>query len=292
MKIRIAEKAGFCFGVERAENLVWDTLERKKTDIYTLGPLIHNPVVVENLKDNGVFPVDEDDLEKIPKSSTIIIRSHGIDKKLLEKLIQKGFDIVDATCPFVKKAKESAKTLHDKGYNIIILGDRNHPEVKGIHSYTDYEGTIIKDEEELEEFLVRNQEKIGLVAQTTQNRELFERFVNLINDKAEDVCIFDTICNATRLRQQFAIKLARESDIVIVIGGFDSANTRRLVEICSKICKNVIWIEKPEDIELEKIKDFENIGITAGASTPVRSIEKTFQIIQNYFNGKVCKNDG
>jgi 4-hydroxy-3-methylbut-2-enyl diphosphate reductase len=291
MQITVADKAGFCFGVERAENIVLDTIKCKKNKVYTFGPLIHNPIVVEKLKSMGVFSVEEEDLEKIDRNSTIIIRSHGIEKKILDKLNRMGFDIVDATCPFVKKAKESAKTLYEKGYKLIILGDINHPEVKGIHSYTDYNGVILKDIHELEDFLKDNNNKIGLVAQTTQSKVLFEEFVSIIKDKATDICIFDTICNATNLRQLSAIKLAEKSDVIIVIGGFNSANTRRLVEICKKICKNVIWIEKTEDLELEQLACYKNIGITAGASTPVRSIEETCQIIQNYFNGKVCKND-
>ncbi|MCK9225205.1 MAG: 4-hydroxy-3-methylbut-2-enyl diphosphate reductase [Candidatus Muirbacterium halophilum] len=291
MKITIADKAGFCFGVERAENIVLSTIKNKKNKVYTFGPLIHNPIVVKKLKELGVFPVEEEDLQKLDKNSTIIIRSHGIEKKTLIKLEKMGFDIVDATCPFVKKAKESAKTLYEKNYNLIILGDINHPEVKGIHSYTDYNGVILKDTDELKTYLKEKNNRVGLVAQTTQSKELFEEFVSIMQEKATDICIFDTICNATSSRQLSAIKLAEKSDVIIVIGGFNSANTKRLVEICNKICKNVIWIEKTEDLELEQLDCYEKIGITAGASTPVKSIEETSQIIQNYYNGKVNKND-
>lgn len=290
--IKIADKAGFCFGVERAEKIVLDTLEKKHINIFTLGPLIHNPLVVENLKDKGVFPIEENDIKDIDNNSTLIIRSHGIDKFLKEKLEKKGFDIVDATCPFVKKAKEAAQTLYREGYLVLILGDKNHPEVKGIHSYTDYKGQIIKDMDDLKNLLNKTDcKKIGLVAQTTQNKDLFKEIVKYLENKELEFNFYNTICNATSLRQEAAIKLAEKSDMMLVIGGFNSANTRRLVEICKKICKNVIWIEKPEDFELKKIKDFFNIGITAGASTPIKSIEKTYNLIKNFLNGKVKEND-
>ncbi|MFA5479827.1 MAG: 4-hydroxy-3-methylbut-2-enyl diphosphate reductase [Candidatus Muiribacteriota bacterium] len=279
-EIKIADCAGFCFGVERAEKIVFDTLQKYKKKIYTLGPLIHNPLVVKKLEETGVFAVDENDIESLPDKATLIIRSHGIEKNLKEILVKKGFNVVDATCPFVKKAKEVAEDFYNKGYEVLILGDSNHPEVKGIHSYTDYKGKIIKNPESINQIILNTDKKIGLIAQTTQNKETFVKCVEILKNSNKQFEFFDTICSATQQRQEAAIRLARESDVIIVIGGFNSANTKRLVEICSKICKNVLWIEKTEELEFEKLKKFKKIGITAGASTPIWSIEKTAESIK------------
>ncbi|MGM0607522.1 MAG: 4-hydroxy-3-methylbut-2-enyl diphosphate reductase [Candidatus Muiribacteriota bacterium] len=281
--IKIADKAGFCFGVERAEKIAFDTLNKFKKNIYTLGPLIHNPLVVKALEEKGIYEVSEDIIKNTEKGSTLIIRSHGIEKDLKEKLTDKGYNVVDATCPFVKKAKEVGQDYYDRGYKVIILGDKNHPEVKGIHSYTDYKGIIIKNEIHLKEILPDINGKIGIIAQTTQNKETFEKCVNLLKKDNREFTYYYTICSATQLRQESAISLAGESDCMIVVGGYNSANTKRLVEICKQICKNVIWIEKAEELNFNTLKKYKKIGITAGASTPIWSIKKTYDRIKLKF---------
>ncbi|PLX16871.1 MAG: hypothetical protein C0601_09090 [Candidatus Muiribacterium halophilum] len=178
--VMLAEKAGFCFGVERAESIVLKLLKEKNRKIYTLGPLIHNPLFVENLKEKGVNVVEENNLSDIDDDSIIVIRSHGIEKKLKERLFEIGFKVIDATCPFVDKAKKSALELFEKGYYLIILGDANHPEVKGIHSYTNYEGLIVKDLDDVKKLDLNGKNKIGFVAQTTQSKEVFKKIVKYL----------------------------------------------------------------------------------------------------------------
>ncbi len=283
VNVRIADRAGFCFGVERAEKIVYNTLNKFRGNIFTIGPLIHNPLVVEKLEKAGVKPVSENELEDLPENSTVIIRSHGIDKELRNRMERMDIKVIDATCPFVKNAKEAAIKLRKEGYTVLILGDRNHPEVKGIQSYIDYQGMIIKDTEELERMIEELPDRTALIAQTTQNREVFEDMIKILSGRIKEFEYKNTICNATALRQKAAIDLVKSSEAMIVIGGYNSANTKRLVEICSKICKNVIWIEKTQDLDLDRIKEFGTIGITAGASTPVWSIEETERKIKNFF---------
>jgi len=283
-EILLAEKAGFCFGVERAERIVLGLLENRNKKIHTLGPLIHNPLFVEKLESKGINVVEENELNDIDSDSIIVIRSHGIEKRLKKNLLDMGFKVIDATCPFVDKAKKSALELFQNGYFLIILGDANHPEVKGIRSYTDYQGLIVKDLEDVKKIDLSDKEKIGFIAQTTQSKEVFSSIVNYLEKRVSDFIFYDTICNATSNRQKAAVELAGVCDAMIVIGGFNSANTKRLVEICTKICKNVIWIEKLSDLDLNDLNGAEKIGITAGASTPGWSIDTVYEKLRR----KLC----
>ncbi|MBC8526395.1 MAG: 4-hydroxy-3-methylbut-2-enyl diphosphate reductase [Candidatus Cloacimonetes bacterium] len=262
MKLEIAANSGFCFGVKRAIQIVQETI-RQNSKVATLGPIIHNPQMVNYLKNRGLCVLDN--INEIT-DETIIIRSHGITSYEYKKLLEKEVNIVDATCPFVKKAQKYAQKLTQEGYHLFILGEKNHPEVKALLSYVDDSATVIANPEET--IKITGKRKFGLIAQTTQSEDKFERLaINLLKE-CEELNIIKTICNATLLRQKSTMDLAKKVDIMIVIGGKNSANTNRLAEIAkSKGCKT-FHIETSNEIKKQWFDDVSKVGITAGASTP------------------------
>jgi 4-hydroxy-3-methylbut-2-enyl diphosphate reductase len=276
MQILLAEHSGFCFGVERAIKIVEDTANSKE-NVFTLGPIIHNPQVVESLNDKGVNVAD--DIDNIDKCKTVIVRSHGIPKQKFNKLTQKTPNIVDATCPFVKKAHKAADTLDDDDYKIVILGEKDHPEVEGIVSYVKGKYYIVSNEEDVKQLPMID--KCGLIAQTTQNKEVFNKVKAELKKKTNELKVINTICNATTLRQETAKILAKQVDLMLVIGGKNSANTTRLYKICSEICINTYHIETKAEIEDSFFDDnIEKVGITAGASTPKYLIDEVIEYIK------------
>ena len=262
MDIEVSKYAGFCFGVERAINLV-KSAAKKKSKLYTFGPLIHNPQVVKNLEDKGVKVINQ--LDKVEPNSTVVIRSHGVTKDYRKKLKQKNVDILDATCPYVKTAQKKAQYLFNNGYKVIIYGEKKHPEVKAIHSYTNYEGVVIENIDKIKIF--DNVYKYGLVAQTTRSKKQFSGLAARYVEHAKECVVFKTICNATFDRQQDAKKIAEKVDFMIVVGGKNSANTTKLYKIVKRI-KPAEHIETADEIDINAIKEYNRIGITAGASTP------------------------
>ncbi len=262
IKLEIAANSGFCFGVKRAIQIVQETI-RQNSKVATLGPIIHNPQMVNYLKNRGLCVLDN--INEIT-DETIIIRSHGITSYEYKKLLEKEVNIVDATCPFVKKAQKYAQKLTQEGYHLFILGEKNHPEVKALLSYVDDSATVIANPEET--IKITGKRKFGLIAQTTQSEDKFERLaINLLKE-CEELNIIKTICNATLLRQKSTMDLAKKVDIMIVIGGKNSANTNRLAEIAkSKGCKT-FHIETSNEIKKQWFDDVSKVGITAGASTP------------------------
>ncbi|MBL7085970.1 MAG: 4-hydroxy-3-methylbut-2-enyl diphosphate reductase [Candidatus Cloacimonetes bacterium] len=262
MKLEIAANSGFCFGVKRAIQIVQETI-RQNSKVATLGPIIHNPQMVNYLKNRGLCVLDN--INEIT-DETIIIRSHGITSYEYKKLLEKEVNIVDATCPFVKKAQKYAQKLTQEGYHLFILGEKNHPEVKALLSYVDDSATVIANPEET--IKITGKRKFGLIAQTTQSEDKFERLaINLLKE-CEELNIIKTICNATLLRQKSTMDLSKKVDIMIVIGGKNSANTNRLAEIAkSKGCKT-FHIETSNEIKKQWFDDVSKVGITAGASTP------------------------
>lgn len=275
MKIRIAKSAGFCFGVKRATNLALDAASRTQ-NISSLGPIIHSPQMVRKLEEKGVRVVqDVDEVE----CGSVIIRSHGVTLQEQEKIACRRLGIVDATCPFVKKAQQYAELLSTKGYTLILVGEKEHPEVQGIVSYASPRKVyIVADVSEAERLPMIK--RLGVVAQTTQAYENFCRIVAVCLEKCEELRVFKTICDATSVRQNEAREIARQSDLMLVIGGFNSANTSRLAKICLEIVDRTHHIETASQIDAHWFKGVETVGITAGASTPHWVIDEVIARVQ------------
>ncbi len=273
MNITIAENAGFCYGVMRAIKMADDAMKHRKK-IYSLGPIIHNPQVVEEYEKKGLKVLESlDDVD-----APILIRSHGVPPETYDKIEKKGIDFIDATCPFVKEAQDYAKELYLKNYTVVIFGDKNHPEVKAHLGYADYEAVVINSVEEAKKII---SEKIGVISQTTQSVERFAAVVAELSKNAKELKVYNTICDATEKRQKSAMQLAKKSDLMIVIGGRNSANTRKLYEICRQFCSNVYHIETEEEIEAKWFDNIRNVGITAGASTPSYMIDRVYKYIES-----------
>ena len=263
MELILAKQAGFCFGVKRATHLAFEAADRGG-ETYTLGPIIHSPQVVKRLEEMGVKPLA--DLNEV-ESGTIIIRSHGVAADELQAAISRQLDIVDATCPFVKKAQEHVQNLSKAGYDVVVVGDADHPEVQGIVSYATGRVYVVGSGAEAAE--LPRMAKIGVVAQTTQSFENLQEVVATCLAKAGEIRVYHTICDATAVRQEEAKALAGHADCMIVIGGFNSANTKRLAEVCSELLpQRTYHIETACQIDPAWFRGVEKVGITAGASTP------------------------
>ena len=276
-KITIAKSAGLCFGVKRAIDLAQDIASKNK-DVYTFGPLIHNPQEVARLEKENIKVIE--DYSNIEKG-ILVLRTHGISLNIYENLSQKeNIKIVDATCPFVKKAQDIIKELSTDSEQIVIVGEKKHPEVVALVSYGKGKCLVVEDIKDVKN--VKKTDIIYIVSQTTQSPKKFEEIVNEIS-KISQVKVFNTICRATFDRQSAAEKLAKEVDIMIVIGGKNSGNTTRLYQICSAIT-TTYHIENIDEIERDWFNDIKNIGITAGASTPDWIIEKIKRRIQEITN--------
>lgn len=289
MEIRLAECAGFCFGVRRAVDTVYEQLEKGKT-IYTYGPIVHNEEVVRELKEKGVKVLENKEaLQMLPnckageESAAVIIRAHGIPEEIYEMLEQKGLECIDATCPFVKRIHKIVREEGEKGNHIVIVGNSGHPEVEGIVGWCSGPVTVLETPEEAESFSLSGDEKICIVSQTTFNYNKFQYIVEIFEKKGYNVSVVNTICSATEERQRSARALAAEADVMIVIGGRHSSNTRKLYEICSEECANTYFIQTLDDLRLELPKTVGLVGITAGASTPNNIIEEVQKYVRIKF---------
>ena len=277
MEITVAKTAGFCFGVKRAVEETYALSSRKDKRIFTYGPVIHNEQVVSDLEKNGVFV--EEDLEKLDKDSLVIIRAHGVGKRVYDFLEEKGIEYVDLTCPFVKKIHKIVKNAHDEGKSILLIGKKNHPEVIGINGWCDDSAVILYEESEAEALrILEGIDNITVVAQTTVNKEKFYNYVKFLKNTCKNIEIFDTICNATSERQAEAIELAKKSDTMVVVGGKKSSNTNELYLRAKEILDNTYIIEEASQLDLGVIKG-EKIAITAGASTPSYIIKEVLNIM-------------
>ena len=273
-RIKLAKTAGFCFGVKRAVNTVYDQIIDKKRIIYTYGPIIHNEEVVKDLEEKGVVVLDtEQDINNAVKGGIVIIRSHGVAKHIYDLIEENGLELVDATCPFVKKIHKVVYEKSAEGYDIVIIGNDKHPEVEGIKGWCEGSVTVINSEEEAEKFQSDSDKKVCIVSQTTFNYKKFHKLVEIIEKKGYNVIIVNTICNATNERQVEARQIAAEVDSMLVIGGKTSSNTQKLYEICKEECKNTYYIQTAKDLETVQLEG-DVIGITAGASTPKNIIEE------------------
>ncbi len=262
-EIRVAPNSGFCFGVRRAIEIAEKTLASTKR-AFSIGPLIHNPQVIDRLRQAGLQPVDS--LDKVKSSDTVVIRSHGVHPDVISKLRKKAVKIVDATCPLVKNAQQSAEVLAREGYTVVILGERNHPEVEGLVGHAPE--AVVVDADKALPALPRGS-KIGLVAQTTQYPADFRRVIEKITrNDFDEVRIFNTICHATVERQKAAVELATNVDIMFVLGGRNSANTNHLAKICRATGVDTYHLETAEELDEKWLEGRRRVGVTAGASTP------------------------
>lgn len=280
MDVKLAKSAGFCFGVKRAVDMVYEEAA-KEQKVCTYGPIIHNEEVVNDLNKKGVRVVNTlEELEAVTEG-TVIIRSHGVAKEIYQMLEKKEVRIVDATCPFVKKIHNIVKEHTEQGEEIVIIGNEKHPEVEAIKGWGDNNVTVIETVEEAENFQPENEKKVCIVSQTTFNYKKFQELVEIISKKRYDIIALNTICNATEVRQREARQLAKISDAMIVIGGKTSSNTQKLYEICKKECKNTYYIQTLVNLDLESFQSFRSVGITAGASTPNNIIKEVQEACQN-----------
>lgn len=284
-RVTVAKSAGFCFGVKRAVNLVYEEAEKANGTVYTLGPIIHNEQVIDDLTKKGVRILGDDlkDPETgnpVDASCTVIIRSHGISKELYQKLRETGAALVDATCPFVSKIHQIVRKDFDSGHNIVIIGNPDHPEVQGIRGWVDGPCTVIASPREAEALDLPKDKPITIVAQTTFNLQKFQESVEIIDRLGYYIEVKNTICSATRERQAEALDLARSSDVMIVIGGKASSNTQKLFDICRSQCKNTYYIQTQDDLVTVDFQPDSCVGITAGASTPNNIIQEVSQHVR------------
>lgn len=265
MNIFIAKNAGFCFGVKRAVESAYKEIKKNNsTNIYSLGELIHNPQVVNDLTSKGIRPIDN--LNLLNKGDNVIIRTHGVSKEVYDIIKEKQVNIIDMTCPFVKKVQKIVYTYYHKGYSIIIVGDKKHPEVVGVNGWCNNKAYVVNSLEDVER--IPKLKKACVVAQTTIIEQTWNDILNALKGKVEELVFFNTICDATQKRQMSADELSKIVDVMIVIGGKKSSNTQKLKKICEQNCKNTIQIESANELSYDMIKNYETIGITAGASTP------------------------
>lgn len=283
MEVIVAKNAGFCFGVKRAVDKVYELINDKKENIYTYGPIIHNESVVADFESKGVKIINNlEEAANVP-TGYVVIRSHGVSREEYEGIKACGHEVVDATCPFVKKIHNAVSAASDEGKHIIIIGDKNHPEVCGIKGWANGPVSIIKTDEEAENFESHDGDKIFIVAQTTFNYKKFEYLVEKISKKRYDISCLNTICNATHDRQEEAMRIAKNVDAMIVIGGKHSSNTQKLFEICQSQCENTYYIQELVDLDLNDLKSIGSVGITAGASTPNKIIEEVQTHVRSKF---------
>ena len=274
MKVIKAKTAGFCFGVKRAVDTVYEQADTCGGPIYTYGPIIHNEEVVKDLESRGVSVIrSEEELEGITEG-TVIIRSHGVEKRICDKLLGKGIRIVDATCPFVKKIHNIVEKESAEGKYILIIGNPDHPEVIGIRGWAGSNVSVIQNADDIEKVDFSKNKKICVVSQTTFNYNKFKYLVEILMKTRYDISVLNTICNATKERQTEAEHIANEVDAMIVIGDKHSSNTQKLFEICKKACENTYYIQTLDDLNMNQLGSVETVGITAGASTPNNIIEE------------------
>ncbi|MDK2561921.1 4-hydroxy-3-methylbut-2-enyl diphosphate reductase [Romboutsia sedimentorum] len=277
MNVKIAKEAGFCFGVKRAMKMAWNELETNG-DIYALGPIIHNKQAVSKYEEKGLKTVEI--IDSIPNFKNMIIRSHGVGEKVYKDANEKQINVVDTTCPYVKKIHRIVKTYHDKGYEIIVIGDSKHPEVIGINGWCGDCAKIIKTLDDLDSIKFDNSKKHVVVAQTTINLELYNEIISKLDKKLDNIRFNNTICSATKVRQLSAKELSQEVDCMVVVGGKHSSNTQKLVNICRETVETFA-IETKQDLNIDKLKEYQLIGITAGASTPDWIIEDVVEFIES-----------
>lgn len=276
MNVELAKTAGFCFGVKRAVDTVYQQIEQYREEkIFTYGPIIHNEEVIKDLRSHGVEVLNDEEELKTADADVVVIRSHGVAKYIYDILEERGITCVDATCPFVKKIHKIVAEKSAEGSYIVIVGNGEHPEVQGIRGWAGEQVTVVQTPEDAERFeLPDKDQKVCIVAQTTFNYNKFKELVEIISKKRYDIVVLNTICNATKERQTEARQIAARVDAMVVIGDKRSSNTQKLFEICKEECLNTYYIQTLDDLDINQLRSVESVGITAGASTPNKIIEE------------------
>lgn len=289
MEVKVAKTAGFCFGVQRAVDKVYELIDSCPDRLFTLGPIIHNEEVVNDLEKKGVRVASEEELKTLPEGSTVVIRSHGVGKKVYDQLKECGLSYVDVTCPFVLKIHRIVEKESKAGSHIVIIGDPDHPEVVGICGWCIGSYTVIRTKQDALDFVPPEGKNVCIVSQTTFNYNKFKDLVEILREKRYDntvlniLNILNTICNATEERQREAKSIAGEVDTMLVVGGRHSSNTQKLFEICKKECENTYYIQTPVDLDSDMFQCSSYVGITAGASTPKKIIEEVQEHVRIKF---------
>ena len=281
MEVTVAETAGFCFGVKRAVEKVYEQIGKTEKPIYTYGPIIHNEQVVGDLQEKGVEVIDTLEELRTIRDAVVVIRSHGVGKDVYDILKENGVEIVDATCPYVKKIHRIVEKQTAEGRRVLIVGSEDHPEVQGIKGWGDERTKVIENMDDFRRLELPEDEKLCIVSQTTFNYKKFQDLVEKISKTRYDITVLNTICNATQERQVEAMRIASQVDVMLVIGGKHSSNTQKLYDICRKECKNTYYIQTLGDFNPECISSVRSVGITAGASTPNNIIEEVHTKCQN-----------
>ena len=268
-RVIIAEHAGACYGVERALSMALKAAHDARQPVHTLGPLIHNPLVVADLEQRGVSPAAT---PEEAGTGTLVVRAHGVTPQVSAHARELGLDVIDATCPYVKRVHHAAEKLAREGYQVLVIGESGHPEVQGIMGHAGEDALVVSSEAEIDGLALAK--RVGIVVQTTQTIELLRCIVARLLGRVEELRVVNTICEATSERQNAARDAALKADCMIVVGGRESGNTQRLAQICHEVCSKTHHIEDANEIDSAWFADAETIGITAGASTPAEHIER------------------
>jgi len=277
LEVRISECAGFCWGVERALELAAEAADNAPVPVSTLGPLIHNPAVIAELEARGVRVISS---PEEATGGTVIIRSHGVPRETKEQLAASGMTVVDATCRFVTAAQVKAERLRKAGYFVIILGEKDHPEVLALRSYAGPDSLVVQSPQDLPESLPAS--RVGVVVQTTQTQEQLGELARWLAPRCRELLVYNTICNATEQRQSAAVAMAEEVEAVVVVGGRNSANTRRLAELCASRQPRTFHVESAAELDAAWFDGLQVVGVTAGASTPPEQIEAVAERLRGF----------
>ncbi|MBR0039387.1 MAG: 4-hydroxy-3-methylbut-2-enyl diphosphate reductase [Lachnospiraceae bacterium] len=283
MEIIVGKNAGFCFGVQRAIDAAYDLLKKDNNDLYSIGPLIHNEIVTKDLKSKGLIEINNNDEIASLKNKRVIIRTHGIEKEVYDLLKSNNNAIVDLTCPFVSKIHKLVKEYSENGFKIIVIGDKDHPEVKGIVSYAKEDIYVVINEEDIRKLKIDRNDKVFIVFQTTTNAENAQKLVDILRELFYNNKLVNTICNATQNRQDEVKILAKTCGVMLIIGSNASSNTRKLYEISKKYCQNTYLLNNIDDAKNIKIEESVKVGVSAGASTPKYLIEEILNNVRNEF---------
>jgi len=278
MKIYTAKGAGFCFGVKRAIDIAFKVAEEHHGGVYTLGPIIHNPQVIDELKSMGVNPVNNVSSLRGKKVGSVIVRTHGVTKQVMKNLHDKGYNVVDATCPYVKKAQYYAKLLKDEGYQVVVLGSKEHPEVKGIMSFAGRNAVVVKDAGELPKL----KKKVGVVVQTTRHVDSLKELLGAIVGQTRELKVYNTLCSSTTQRLKETRELAKNVDVMVIVGGKNSANTTQLANLCRSLEVPTHHIETASELRKKWFEGARKVAISAGASTPDWLIKDVENKIKTY----------
>jgi (E)-4-hydroxy-3-methyl-but-2-enyl pyrophosphate reductase len=283
MEIILARDMGFCWGVRRAIEIM-ERAAQEKGEIISLGPIVHNPLVMARLEEKGVRLLRD---SQLPREQPLAITAHGAGPEVYQRAQQEGVEVIDTTCPIVTRSQRWAKKMAEQGFTVVVFGDAEHREVKGVLAWTQGKGIAVREVEEVPAHASR----LAVISQTTQNPDKFADFVGRLLrqriDSIHELRLVNTLCNVTSSQQEAARELAREADVVIVVGGRNSANTRHLVEVCREEGAQTYHIEKAEELDPAWLKGKERVGITAGASTPDWAVEEVVASIQRLAQAEV-----